>query len=300
MKKLIPGILMLLISAVLLSTASYAWFSMNDKVTATGMQVQAVTDGSLYISNAHAKPAYTDITDGSVDFNMNTCVELRPTSTIDVTNWYASAAARADQYDKASSTAYTPVAVANVGQYRLLKTVYVRSEKNFDNLVVTGVTIESTHGSSASGSDVLEKSITVAFNVTQYWTTTAQDNEATAVTDDPVFVANEDPDATTTVGSATVTRRNGGVTSGSPNPVLDSTLTFVDIADIPNTTKPVIWARPNSLTADVSNYVYQIDIYIYFDGESVSCYSNALLNVITLDSNVTVEFSTTSNPTQGG
>lgn len=49
-KKIIPALVMLLVSAVLLSTASYAWFSMNTQVTATGMQVTVQAPASLLIS----------------------------------------------------------------------------------------------------------------------------------------------------------------------------------------------------------------------------------------------------------
>lgn len=49
MKKLIPAICLLLISAVLLGTSTYAWFSMNTKVEATGMQVSAKAGPSLVI-----------------------------------------------------------------------------------------------------------------------------------------------------------------------------------------------------------------------------------------------------------
>ena len=40
-RKLIPAFVMLLVSAVLMSTASFAWFSMNETVEATGMKVTA-------------------------------------------------------------------------------------------------------------------------------------------------------------------------------------------------------------------------------------------------------------------
>ena len=43
-KKLIPALCMLLVSAVLVGTSTYAWFSMNDKVTVTGLEVKAKTD----------------------------------------------------------------------------------------------------------------------------------------------------------------------------------------------------------------------------------------------------------------
>ncbi len=49
-RKLIPAVAMLLVSASMLSTASYAWFSMNNKVTANGMKVNVTTPGDLEIS----------------------------------------------------------------------------------------------------------------------------------------------------------------------------------------------------------------------------------------------------------
>ncbi len=46
-KKLIPALCMLLISAVLMGTSTYAWFSMNTKVTATGMEVNAKSESQF-------------------------------------------------------------------------------------------------------------------------------------------------------------------------------------------------------------------------------------------------------------
>jgi len=50
MRKLIPAVIMLLISAMLVGTSTYAWFSMNRTVTVTGMQVQAKAEKSLVVS----------------------------------------------------------------------------------------------------------------------------------------------------------------------------------------------------------------------------------------------------------
>lgn len=49
-RKLIPALCMLLISAMLMGTSTYAWFSMNTTVTAGGMQVTASTSKNLVIS----------------------------------------------------------------------------------------------------------------------------------------------------------------------------------------------------------------------------------------------------------
>lgn len=43
-RKLIPALAMLLISAVMMSTASFAWFSMNKQVSATGFEITANSD----------------------------------------------------------------------------------------------------------------------------------------------------------------------------------------------------------------------------------------------------------------
>ena len=49
MRKLIPAFAMLMVAAIMMTTASFAWFTMSDTVTATGMQVQAKADGTLVI-----------------------------------------------------------------------------------------------------------------------------------------------------------------------------------------------------------------------------------------------------------
>lgn len=58
MKKLIPALALLLISAVMLGTSSFAWFSMNTEVTATGMSVTAQAPTSLLISNTSASAGF--------------------------------------------------------------------------------------------------------------------------------------------------------------------------------------------------------------------------------------------------
>ena len=61
-KKLIPALCMLLISAVLMGTSTYAWFSMNKKVTVDGMEVSAKTN-SRYLLIGTENNAQTIIKD---------------------------------------------------------------------------------------------------------------------------------------------------------------------------------------------------------------------------------------------
>lgn len=62
-KKLVPAICMLLVSAVLMGTSTYAWFSMNTSVTATGLGVTATSNAQYLLigtdNNATDKTATT-------------------------------------------------------------------------------------------------------------------------------------------------------------------------------------------------------------------------------------------------
>jgi hypothetical protein len=49
MKKIIPALAMLLVSAVLLGTSTFAWFSMNTSVTVTGMELIAKTNNATLL-----------------------------------------------------------------------------------------------------------------------------------------------------------------------------------------------------------------------------------------------------------
>ena len=72
MRKLLPALAMLLVSAVLMSTASFAWFSTNDDVSVSGMSVKATTAENLVISAAKTSGFSTspiNLTD-SVDKNL--------------------------------------------------------------------------------------------------------------------------------------------------------------------------------------------------------------------------------------
>jgi len=99
MKKLIPATVMLLVAAVLMSTASFAWFSMNTQVTATAMQVKAVAEDGLLIKNELDADTVANWK-VSTNATYGTLVALAPTSTADVTTWYHN---KSDNQDNAKA-----------------------------------------------------------------------------------------------------------------------------------------------------------------------------------------------------
>ncbi len=79
-RKLIPALVMLLVSAVMMSTASFAWFSINDKVDVDGMAVQATATGSLVItSGTTVNTGATSLTTG-FGLTASTATVLKPMS----------------------------------------------------------------------------------------------------------------------------------------------------------------------------------------------------------------------------
>ena len=65
-RKLLPAIAMLLISAVMMSTASFAWFSTNTTAKANGISVQISAAKNLLISADEAN-AFKSIYDATID-----------------------------------------------------------------------------------------------------------------------------------------------------------------------------------------------------------------------------------------
>lgn len=59
-RKLIPAIAMLLVSLIVMSSASFAWFSMNKQVTATGMQVTAKSNATYLLIGDDSTKAAND------------------------------------------------------------------------------------------------------------------------------------------------------------------------------------------------------------------------------------------------
>lgn len=83
MKKLIPAIVMLLVSAVVLSTASYAWFTTTTDATASGMSVTAKAPSSLLIK----KENDTEFS-ASVSLATDAPAELKPVSSANGINFF--------------------------------------------------------------------------------------------------------------------------------------------------------------------------------------------------------------------
>lgn len=150
-RKLIPALVMLIVSAIMLSTASFAWFANNTSVSATSMTVKANTDvkflqiknddeGSTWGKTAEATNA------SDTDLKL---VHAHIATGKDVTWWEGEAD---DPGSPDANDDLTPVNEGDIsGNYALVNTFYVKmsnADTTLTNLTISGVTI--TAGSGAS------------------------------------------------------------------------------------------------------------------------------------------------------
>jgi len=116
-KKLLPAAGMLALSAAMLASSTYAWFTMNKEVSVTGMEMKAHAEEGLLINEV--KLATSDTWDNQATANTTpTLISLRPASTQNFTKWWhANSKVSADEAGIDGEQANT-VAISNGVYYK--------------------------------------------------------------------------------------------------------------------------------------------------------------------------------------
>lgn len=154
-RKLIPAIAMLLISAVMMSTATFAWFSTNQTVTASGMQISAKANNAFLViseSNVATAPNSKE-TSVSLTSSVGSVIPATAFSTTasgttagkkdDAStsiHWYTGTAAAANKTDL-NTQGYSGIDEGALQLYTVSGKFYIRSAAGFPtatNLRLTG------------------------------------------------------------------------------------------------------------------------------------------------------------------
>lgn len=211
-KKVVPALCALLVSAVMLGSSTYAWFSMNTKVTATGMTVNAKSE-SKFLQIVAGTAGFADDEAQISAEAVNKTKALRPTSAvkaIGADNLTLTELAQADKAtdikwveafsnDPASSTKngeYKEVTTAAQAAdasnlYTLINDFKVRlnpkaGANSAEKLSVTGVTITST--ATVAKNDLLA-SVRVLFVCGDEWAIWSNGAKVSASSDTSVLAA---------------------------------------------------------------------------------------------------------------
>jgi hypothetical protein len=185
-KRIMASASMLVISAVMLSTSTYAWFTMNKEVTVEGMQVRATSDNGLVISGDNKSTWQT-----FWDVDMSSSIALAPTSADGAASpsWVSNKSSYFDDADSEQATStyddldltYTVPDPANgdfledngdgIGadggfNYVMRKTFFIKAsgtEALAERLAIKEVTARITHEATDedAGDDALNRSLRV-------------------------------------------------------------------------------------------------------------------------------------------
>lgn len=266
MKKIIPSICMLLVTAVLMGTSTYAWFSMNREVKATGMKVTASTSANLVITGT-AGANFSDVDSFIVEWKDTTATVLAPVSSKDGKKFFTTAAAAEANtgFDVKDGAVFTKVndAGTSTAKYYYTKTVYigVKGVNGLGQLKVKPVINTTTIG----GTGVAEKNdIYKALRIAVF----AKDQNSTVFAGDLSSRTNWNP----IVKEGTKGTDAGLTEAGTTTAV---TGTGVALAGL-ETLEKETW--------------YEISIFVWLDGQDEACTANNA-NIANVNiANLTIDF----------
>ena len=236
MRKLIPALAMLLISAVMMSTASFAWFSMNTTVSASGMSVTAKNESKYLqiISGADTSFHATDAQITATATKANNA--LRPTALVASIN---DEGASITSY-QGSTTLVWAEAFSNDPD------VYTKPTTNKYNDVTT----------SATATD--NTNYHTLYNIFQ-----VRMNPTTGVENGGVL----------SVSNVKVTASGEG--NETLLPALRVAIIGTDKGAIYNSAGTLVAGDASIITA-VSTTPSQVKVFVFFDGEDPAAYTNAV------------------------
>ena len=148
MRKLIPAFAMLMVAAIMMTTASFAWFTMNDAVTVSGLQVQAKASGSLLISENPIHNLNTKVSDDvqlASNVNVLTAISYKGTTlankagALNIADTYA-----AGWYEPTDSKISNSTTGANNGTYKAVTTTAGYALAKAFYIATAGETLKKT------------------------------------------------------------------------------------------------------------------------------------------------------------
>ncbi len=305
LRKLIPAFALLLVSAVVMSTASFAWFSMNTKVTVSSMTVKATASKNLLISG-------TKDGDYLASLGLTTsATSMVPTSTVASSApsfFKLKTVGTGMQADSSAAVWNTTFEKAIEGTDYIKETMWVKSTgTNASNLKAK---ISFTGGEKELDA-ALRVLIVNSTNAYLYSPVTGADSSYNAIASitsevQKLMVSSEKADGgsyiyATADGKALAQYigayyENADCTTLAENVVAGETdvtsyYVLIPAGVIENTTPTSTYSTNGStvivgtLTADTAT---QIDVYIWFEGQDSNCKST---NAVTLDNTVfTIEY----------
>lgn len=265
-KKLIPAMVMLLIATMLMGTTTYAWFSMNSTVTATGMQVVAKSDNTYLLISKTNTSAATIQSENVVTVDMavaDTDADVYPSAPV------LSTTEAAYVTTSGKTVAGATITTAGVQVTNATTAAAVTNWYTANALAPDAATIDT------DSARQLTSFTDYVITKTVYLTVAAGANGINNLTVTPTF--------TVKTGGADLTAAKVLITTSDGGFAVLSSANNGSAVDIKGT---------NTTLTDTT--VRTINIYIYYDGNVDKVYTNNMANLKGVD--ISLSFSGTAVP----
>ena len=278
MKKLIPALAMLLVSAVLLGTSTFAWFSMNTQVTAKGMEVKAQAEGGIVISNS-TKSGWTAEASAQI-----TTASLYPTSNAKtpgtLTSWYHNKSDNADDA-KAGQAA---------GTYETL-TIALSDATNSEGVGYVDANSDSAYTAGVDAAYFLMDKFFIKSSGDALTSTTLYINKV-EVTSSATLLAIDNALRVCVVVNGTAYLYAPVSVGAGPTLTYKVKGSATDTVALAGTTKNT--ATGVTTIANTDQDAVPVEIYVYYEGEDANCKSTNISGVTVDTIAVSVQFGTTT------
>jgi hypothetical protein len=281
-KKILASASMLTVSAIMLSSATYAWFTMSTEVSVTGMNVKATAADGLLITDTTVTADRVWAT--SKDIGMTGYAELAPTNTANGTAWCS---AKSDLFDNAMSEQTATGAYTTLGSF-----TYTAPDSG--SHWMTGEGIGSITGTDSSVTNyVLLKNFYIKSSGDTAWSKDLTVEEVTATIDTTNLSGEGDAAAKAKQDDLYKSLRVLLVVGNesfiyAPITGYDNSIKYqgtgTNLTLVPSTTQSVFTAVNTIPVGDVDGI--NVKMYIYFEGEDDNCKSSNIsgiaLNYVTV------------------
>jgi len=296
-KKLISALGMFMLSAAMLGTSTYAWFTMNKVVEVKDMQVKAVAEDGLLINEVQAADDAHWDSEATAAQTGTTLSALYPASTANGTTWYHAASKKS--YSSASATSGEESHDLVVGEgattgYETLASL----------MAITAMSEGTASGGTNAAYSTMGKSATDPAGYYVHYTYYLKGASGSALplatstgAAYDVYIKSVTATQPTTAESANLNKSlRVGIKLNSAfyiyNPLGGTNSYFVNAGTTATTTIPGNTATATDLASlpAVGSPGAPVDVYIWYEGEDADCKSDNAL-ATTLDNiSVKIEF----------
>ena len=258
-KKIAGATAMLMVSATMLGTSTFAWFTMNKDVTVTGLQTTAKAEDGIviaaYTNEGATAPAANAFTDNAVAYNLpSDSKKLYPTFTNNGTNWYHNWSKEYNNGQVYGDDGYTVATNSTTDYYYLENKFQIKSITADKAVYVKKVEVTDPTGALGAYDDCVRVLVKMGSTVQIF------NKDGTTWTSETAAANTHGSDAITSDVTASATVVNSGIAS-----IGTATTTGTDVS-----------------------------IFVYYDGEDPACKSANIASFDTLTIKVTFTSDQTS------